>query len=315
MKKRMLIITSRSERTVAWAERSRYIQEFCEGLQARLTDFTVDYTTYDCLQFSVTANAPKIYDSRTDLDLKDYDIVHFKNWMYDTEEAPLTAWYLRLHSVQFYNSEVGVDVHSGKIAQMFKLAAAGVPVPDSFYASRQELTDHFTKDSVPGGFSYPLIMKANDGSKGDDNHLIRSAAQALTILSETDPEKSFILQNFIPNDGDYRILFIGLGSQPLIFHRLAVAGSHLNNTSKGGTGRFIDTKDFPLIYQQYALQAAQTLKREIGGVDVLVNKETNKPYILEVNGTPAIATGYGVEEKLERFVSFLEQNVEVMEEE
>src|SRR5581483_7913024 len=263
--KKILFITSNSEQTVAWQEREAYIRSFCEGVEDALKDVRVLYTTYDDLEFTVRGGESSIQDVRNKVDLRDYTFVHFKNWQYETEEATVAAGYLKAHHVPFYNTEVDMPVASGKLAQMFRLSEAGVPVPDSFYAHRSILLDLFAESRLPFGFTFPVIMKANDGSRGDDNHLVHSFEEARAALVQIPAHKEVILQNFIANNGDYRILFIGLESDPIIFLRTAVAGSHLNNTSKGGTGLFVDVASLPTDYMRYARKAAEVLRREIGG--------------------------------------------------
>jgi len=315
MQKRLLIITSKSEKTVAWQERERYVKEFCEGLEGLLDDTAVQYTTYDDLIFSVTDGEARIFDTQNNRDLKDVSMVHFKNWMYETEEAPVAASYLKKHGVLFANTEVDMPVAAGKLSQMFRLGENGVAVPDTYYARRPALLEQAKANKLPAGLAFPYILKATDGSRGDDNHLIRDFAQAVEVLESADPQKQFIMQNFIANDGDYRFLFIGLEDKPLVFLRTAVAGSHLNNTSKGGNGTFVELDTLPQEYLRQARKAAEILRREIGGVDIIVDKSTGKPYVLEVNGTPALATGYGVDVKIKRFAAYLKYVLEQQEEE
>lgn len=313
--KQVLIITSRSEKTVAWKEREQYVKVFCEALEDYLGDVHARYTTYRDLRYSIRQGVPSIYDTSTGADLKDFDFVHFKNWQYELGEAPVVAAYLKMHGVLFFNSEVHVPISPGKLAQMFLLGANGVPVPDTFYARKEQLLGLFSQGMAPEGFDFPFIMKANDASRGDDNHLVDEAKQAVDILTASDPDKEYVVQRFIPNDGDYRFLFMGLDAEPLVFHRKAGKGTHLNNTSKGGSGRFMQSNQLPPQYTQYARRAAELTGREVGGVDILVDSQNGKPYVLEVNGTPALATGYGVDIKTKRFADFLRRSLEAQEEE
>ena len=158
-------------------------------------------------------------------------------------------------------------------------------------------------------------MKANDGSKGNDNYLIKDAKEAIKILDAAEADKQFIVQNFVPNDGDYRYLFVGLDKKPLVIHRQANDDNHLNNTSKGADAVFVKLDSLPKEYLQYARKAAELLGRQISGVDILVNKDNGKAYVLEANGTPAIATGFGTEEKVEHFTDFIESQLGNLEEE
>jgi glutathione synthase/RimK-type ligase-like ATP-grasp enzyme len=303
----VLIITSSSERTAAWKEREAYIRQFFEEIGSRLSDVRMLLTTYDDLTFSVIDGVCRVHDNRNNLDLSDVHLVQFKNWFHDIEEAGLIARFLKFKGIKFFNSEADNGLMRSKINQMFILSQAGIPVPDTYYTKKPNLLRLFSDGKLPGGFELPLIMKANFGSKGEDNYLIKDIGRAIRILkNEKNSDSEFVLQNYIGNDGDYRFLFIGLDSEPLVIHRRSAAGSHLNNTSQGAQGSFIKPDSLPPKMLEYAREAARLLKREIGGADVLVDKQTRKMYILEVNGTPALATGYGIEEKAAKFTEFLD---------
>jgi glutathione synthase/RimK-type ligase-like ATP-grasp enzyme len=316
VKKIFLVITSQSENTVAWAERGRYIQQFCDDLENSLDDVLVRFTSYQDLFFIVTKKQMSIYDTRNKLDLSEVSFVHFKNWTYELEDAALVAKYLDNHGIGYINSEVSITLANGKIAQMFYLAMDKLPVPDSFYARRKVLKDIFQTSDLPEGFSFPLIMKDNTGSMGDSNYLVKTKSEVLEILeAKENADKEFILQNFIPNDGDYRLLFMGFEKTPLIFRRSAVKGSHLNNISKGASGSFVDAKTLGDDLIAQARQAARVLRRELSGVDILINKETQRPYILEVNGTPGLATGFGLTQKAKKFSDYAKELLDMEEEE
>ena len=314
MSKLFLIVTSTRSTSNSWIAREQAIQEFGEQLEHRLADVEVDYTTYDDIECTVKDNEVVIYDTKHQRDLKDASLVHFKNWTADSEQAALMAYYLERHSIPFFNTEVNAGLAWGKIAQMVRLAYAQVTVPDTYYASNSYMKSRFDSGQVPAGFNFPLILKDDDGSKGDDNHLVQSASEVVEILTAS-PDKNYVIQNFLPNDGDYRFLFMGIQDQPLVFHRQAVSGSHLNNTSKGGQGSLINPAELPADYVLLARKAAEALHREISGVDILVDSATSKSYVLEVNATPAIATGYAQEQKNKMFANFLESQLEITEEE
>lgn len=309
-----LVLTSkRSKADNEWKLREQYVRTFYEAVQD-ISGIRTLYATYDSIVCTVENNQTKIITTDHNIDLDKVSVVHFKNWMFNQELASTIAFYLRTHGVTFFNSEVDAGLAWGKTSQMFRLAEAGVPVPDSLYASREKLLEYIESDSLPERFQYPLIIKSDQGVKGDDNFLVHDKADAIASIHKTEQGTEFIVQCFLPNDGDYRVLFMGTSQDPLIFKRTAVAGSHLNNTSKGGSGEFIDVKDFPPQFLEIAKKSVDTLKREIGGVDVLVDSRTDKPYVLEVNSTPALATGYGVDVKQVKFSDFLRSTISTHEE-
>ena len=312
----VLIITSaRTDKTIDWKQREQYVRDFYESVESRLEDTSVLYTTYDDIMCVVQNNKVTITDTKHDIDLKNVHLIHFKNWMFDYEHASLIAHYLRKNSVSFVNEEVDAGLAWGKISQICRLAMDDVPVCDTLFLKHQHLQTTLDADALPEGFNFPLILKADYGSKGSDNYLVHNAEDAASKVRDSEANKQFVVQTYHPNDGDYRYLFIGTDAEPIIFHRKAEGETHLNNTSKGGAGTALDVKAVPPEHLIIARKAAACLKREISGVDILVDKNTNEPYVLEVNSTPALATGYDVSKKVIHFTDFIKRNLELAEEE
>ncbi len=308
MTKQFLVITSNRSTTTTWADRESALQEFMRQLEVRVPNVQILYTTYDDITCTVIDGTVMMRDMRHDIDLAEVAMVHFKNWLFDSEQASMIACYLEHHDITYFNSEVNAGLAWGKISQMVRLAYGSVRVPNTYFAKNRRMRDAFSTNQLPAGFSFPLILKADDGAKGNDNHLIKTPEQATSIL-DTSTEKHYVVQNFLPNEGDYRFLFFGTYDAPIIFHRKATDGGHLNNTSQGGSGSAVDPQSLPPDYIPLARQAAIILKREISGVDILVDTTDGTAYVLEVNATPAIVTGYDVEHKNKLFAAFLEKQL------
>lgn len=317
--KTVLILTSgKSSQGIDSEERFRYVQEFCDAVEAKLSRARVRFATYEDIEISVVGGKATLYDTRNKLNLAKVSLVHFKNWINDTQTSGMLARYFASRDIATFNSEVAHAPARTKIAQMVLCAENNLPVPDTYFASRERMVSRLKDEhSLPDGISLPFIIKANDGAKGNDNYLIRDLAKAHDVLTQAPDGQEFVMQAFHPNDGDYRLLYVGFEQHPLVFVRRAKAGSnsHLNNTSQGGSGEFVDASTVPSDYLMIARQAAELTGREIGGVDILVDNVTNQPYLLEVNQTPALATGFGVKEKVLRFVDLVESCVDTEEEE
>jgi glutathione synthase/RimK-type ligase-like ATP-grasp enzyme len=309
--KNILILTSDCGKTASWKEREQYVKAFAEAVEQKLEATQVSYATYSDLHFAVLKQTPVVFDAKNGRNMEDYSFVHFKNWQYELELASVLAGYLDHHHVPFANTEVNNHLHFNKLSQMFTLAFAGIPVPETIYGHPvTERTLAFLHEHL----TFPMIVKAVDASRGDNNYLIRDAA-GLDELLEREPDMHFIFQEFIPNVGDYRVLYIGLDQAPLVFLRKGDESTHLNNTSKGGQGSLVPFAKLTPAVQHDALAAATTLGREIGGVDVIIDTRNDRHYILEVNSTPALATGFAGAEKIDAFVRFIQGLTEEKEEE
>ncbi len=178
---------------------------------------------------------------------------------------------------------------SGKLYAMCRFAEMGLSVPDTFFGS----VDFLKKSlSLIGGQG---VLKSIHGTKGRDNYLVKSADEIEKILNE-DPEKEFILQNFIPNDGDFRV--VTFNYQPRIaIYRSSNGKDHRNNTSVGGSATIVPFENLSDEFLTLAKDAARALQIKMAGVDLIQNKETGKYFVLEVNRTPQLASGSFVDEK------------------
>ncbi len=139
-----------------------------------------------------------------------------------------------------------------------------------------------------GRLEYPFIAKPNFGAEGRDVLLIRSSKDFANIKNPRDS----IFQNFIPNDGDWRVIVVG-GTPLGAMKRIAAKGSHLNNISQGATA-VLETDDSTLeqVYKM-ATKAASTFRLTFCGVDIIQNRQTGQYHILELNTVPAWDEQFG----------------------
>jgi glutathione synthase/RimK-type ligase-like ATP-grasp enzyme len=112
-----------------------------------------------------------------------------------------------------------------------------------------------------------------------------------------------VVQEYLPNTCDYRVLIMG-NREPLQIKRTAVGGSHLNNTSQGGTAELSD--DLPTEILENAKKLAKVFQLDIGGIDVLQNQANGQYYFLEVNNQPQLVSGALPNQKMEVFQVFLD---------
>ena len=177
-----------------------------------------------------------------------------------------------------------------KLAEMILLVQAGLPYPKTVVAGVSALRSLMRRGEVP--FGYPFILKPIDGTRGQHNFKIEDEAALTTVVDDASLAGiNFMAQEFIPNDCDYRLTFLG-GELQYILQRTHAEGSHLNNTSQGGKGTFIERDTLPPAAVEDALKSARAVYRDdFAGVDLMVGQD-GKHWILEVNKSPEIQTGF-----------------------
>ena len=210
------------------------------------------------------------------------------------------ACYARRHQIKMLDDEFTNT--SGKLYEMWRLWEQDVAVPKTAYGSLEFLAKAFVENL--GGES--AVLKSTHGAKGRDNYLVTSV-QEITEIMTNHPETDYILQEFIPNDGDFRVICFNYEPQ-MVIYRSASGNDHRNNTSLGGTAKIIPLAETDEIVLRLANEAAKSLNIKFAGVDIICNRETGSYSILEVNRTPQLATGSYIEEKTELLKQYLSRD-------
>ena len=135
--------------------------------------------------------------------------------------------------------------------------------------------------------------------------LLISGVLRLAGILQKQPDLQFMAQEFIANQGDFRVLL--MGPEVAIIHRQSQGDSHLNNTSVGGQATLIPTNDFPTEVIEESRKFAELCEYEISGVDVIFDSSTNKHYFLEINSQPQLMTGAEVPLKSHMLCSYFSQ--------
>ena len=174
--------------------------------------------------------------------------------------------------------------------QMFRLNNLRTPmtVPISY-------SDDSERAVKQGGLKFPLILKASSGSQTGVGVIItesmRSLHSTVQMLSFLKPYVDLLVQEYIEIDYDIRVL-VSNGEVIASMKRNVISGDVRSNASLGAKTESIKLTD---IERDTSLKVAELVEGDLVGVDLLPAKdrEKDKPYILEVNGTPGLG---GIEE-------------------
>jgi glutathione synthase/RimK-type ligase-like ATP-grasp enzyme len=267
----------------------KYIDFFKKSAD-NIDDIVIETCLIDDLIISVGDGDFSIFDTKNEHDLNNYDVLFlrgdgFRNCI---DVIGAINEYAYDNKVTIINDYSGVR-DSSKLLQAVQFHQIGVLVARTLLVTSAVLNSEPKLD-----WGFPCIMKAVHGSHGNDNYFAHSMDE-VRLFSEKQADKRFVLQRFIPNNGDYRILIIG--NEILAIGRSAVGGSHLNNTSQGGEATMIDVGQIPQKVLEDSRLITEHFKMTIAGVDVLQDKDTNIFYFLEVNAQPQLMSGAFVDQK------------------
>lgn len=260
-------------------------------------DIGVSYALFNQLLFRVEQGQSSIYDTHNQCDLSAYDAVFIRGQFRKRMDMVFAiSRYLHEQGKLVVNDYSHART-SSKLSQAFVFTGLNIPTPDTLCGSGQTLLD------AAKSLALPFICKEVYGAHGRNNHLITSYEQLQSILQ--DGESLFVLQEFIANDGDFRLLCIGNGH--LIIKRTAADGSHLNNTSQGGKAELLPNDALPTEVLDAARRCLTELHMTMAGVDVIFDKDKQRYLFLEVNSQPQIVTGAFLEDKQKLLGAYLDE--------
>ncbi len=261
---------------------------------------TYEFTVFNKLDYSVSQSTASIVDTETGKDIKNYDFVYFRTWMEAPDQAMACAIYLDQNAVPYADSEsIGFGSLS-KLTQYFRLWQHSLPFP----AIRVAPISTIEKDA--GRFSYPIVVKATTGNRGENNYLAVDKSELLEIL-KNETETQYIIQQYIENDGDYRVFIVG-GKVRLLIYRKSV--SYLNNISQGASAELVGLSTLNNTQIDDCIKAASVMKREVSGVDLVISKHNEKHYIFEVNRCPNIGVGSYPERKAKALDDYFQSMID-----
>ncbi len=257
------------------------------------------------LHIQIIENQMTVTESMTGRRLDDFDATYFELWYKAQQQALAAALYLTRKNKQFIGRELLVSMPITKIGEMAKMADNDIPLPNTFMSSSREILKVFEKNPP---IDFPIIVKSAEGYGGNDNYLVKDYATLKKTLEEN-KGIDFVVQEFIPNDRDYRCLVFG-GEVKLVLERKRSPenSTHLNNTSQGAEGTIVPLSTLSAESIQSVLSAAKVLGRdEFCGADLMFDMKTGEHYILEVNQTPQIEIGASTDQKMAALLNYLKK--------
>ena len=221
--------------------------------------------------------------------LTKYDLIYLWTVGKRRWEWYITANYLNQeHSTKIVNSKI-IDpsylYYLSPASEYLKQTENKIPYPQSAV-----IFDSQSVNSVISSFNFPLIIKTSTGRQGKGVFKVNSVSELEEIIKqnqETSP--SFIIREFIPNNGDIRIFTVGYQAIGAM-KRTPKGDDFRSNISQGGAGTKFDLSKNPRV-KEIAEKLSRLTKTEIAGVDIMLHQKTKKPYVLEINPGPQF-TGF-----------------------
>lgn len=282
---------------------SKESKDKAEGFANRVRNSIGGSVEIECCEiselfFELSTRVINIYHPQKKFDLRDFDLVVVRHIGKMANEAQAIVQYCKNFDIRYTDEYLNRLMLDSKMSTQFLLWFNGIKNwPHTFYGNIDEMIRRFPE------FGGKAIMKDNEGSKGRLNFLVESVAE-ISDIQKQHPDKRFVLQEFIPNSGDLRVLVFN-GRPVLVIERKGVDSSHLNNTSQGGAAQIVSIESISSEVIDICIKAASASRLQVAGVDVMFDSTNSRPYLLEVNNAPQVSSGAFQDEKVEKYSEML----------
>ena len=188
-----------------------------------------------------------------------------------------------------------------KYKQLQELSSIGIKTPKTYTFYSEETCD---VEFVESNFTYPMVLKPASGSQGEGVEIVKNRAGLKKALSSL-TGNSFMIQEFIPNDCDYRVFFINNRYIFTVKRTRTDKKEFRNNVSLGAKAEFVE-----LDYNELnmAKKAYEHMGLYVSGVDLVQNKESGEWYVLEVNSGPQYSI-FGPKQITEKVISIFANDI------
>lgn len=227
-------------------------------------------------------------------DMKDFDGWYFRSVGSELEWSKLLQLYAKKYEIPVVDEYLLSQgpLRRFKSVMSWQLVEAGVKYPQSSYIETWSDLENNLKNA-----SFPVIVKLSQGGRhGMGTFWIRGYDDIFKLKEVLEERKEkvkkkgekiplirgFLVQEYIGNDGDYRVMTVGykcIGG----FKRMPKVEKLVLNQSEGNS---VGLLEVPAEVIRVAEEAARALEVEVAGTDLVISKNTGEVYIIEVNEAP-----------------------------
>ncbi|WP_338739987.1 RimK family alpha-L-glutamate ligase [Haloplanus salilacus] len=200
-----------------------------------------------------------------------------------------------LYGLPWVNDRGAVRTSRNKGGVIATLGATGLPVPKTTMVSNP-VDEAAVVDAVEG-FSWPVVIKPNSTTRGvgvakaTDLDSLLGVVDYLDLIHDyrATGDKTFLLQEYLPDARDYRVMVVDGAYAGAVERRLPdsdrSAGRWKHNVHRGAAARGVD---LPADHRRLAERVAETLGVPYLGVDLLVTDD--RVVVAETNARPTVDT-------------------------
>lgn len=225
------------------------------------------------------------------IDIKEFQKIYIRLVGKRLEDATLIVNYAHQKGIKLidrvYGHSLLVPSTLSKALELKKLIEAGIPLPPTYFGSLRLI-----KEKAPGLLGFPYVIKSTSGKKARDAWLVENSENFDALFDDLRVREKegirFFAQSLVKASQRVRVLTVGekvLGA----ITRPTKWRKHFAIRKDGIIPEGVKESLIPVPqnYSDLALMAAKAAELDIAGVDILVEDENQKLWVIEANAAPS----------------------------
>lgn len=239
--------------------------------------------------------------------ITDYSLVYIRRAgdKYSVTAATLALCLNKLKIKYMDLAWIEIGPLGSKYTSLVKLSLAGFPVFPSIYANQATIGVYPAK--IAGKLGLPLVAKELSMQRGKGVYLIRKTEdfKSLPLIDKHGGSNHFLFQKFIDIEREYRLLVLGERVRVWEEKIISKMEEFRHNVALGAKEKFMPIAKLPAEMEKIAVGGAKVLNLQIAGVDMAVEKKTEKIYLIEVNRGPGFTYDTGISPEMDELAGYL----------
>jgi glutathione synthase/RimK-type ligase-like ATP-grasp enzyme len=204
-----------------------------------------------------------------------------------------------------FHEKIKDSSDAAKLVQMFRFAQNGVPITKTYYTATYSRKQMVTACKFLG---LPIVVKQGNTAQGTGVYLaktLKELTDILILIIGKENKGDIFLQEFIPNDFEYRIFVTGNKIGAAEKKIRTKAGEFRNNVHLGAREEFVKIADVKKNILKIALKASRISNIQVSGVDIV--EANGRIVVFEANSCPGLTFDEKISPELKSLANYLEE--------
>ncbi|HBI17074.1 MAG TPA: hypothetical protein DDY52_02910 [Candidatus Moranbacteria bacterium] len=230
------------------------------------------------------------------IDLKNFSFI----WLCSAWSSRDLAYAVNLFLQRNNIPSTEVEKGTSKLTDQMLFSLNNIPTPNTLFLGSKSIGKFISQIGDTCG--YPLIIKDIRGSRGTNSVKVSNAEELVEEMAKLPKHKKYIFQKYIENEYDWGIM-VANGIVVSGEKSYSCQGEFRNNACNGATETFVELSEIPENIKQIALDSSRAVGLSWSRTDIIIDKNNQQPFVLEINRLPGISSRTSEVEGAYKFLS------------